>query len=423
MDKTVRLVAARLALAVALAVGAGACGGDDEPSAGASGEAPKITFQVTGDPEETRVYNELAERYKAETGRTVEIVEVPERDVHLAKLTTSFSAGRPPDVFLLNYRYLGGFAEREVIDPAGPRLDGSNALAREDFYPLPLEAFTYEDELQCLPQNASSLVVYYNVDAFREAGIEPPTDSWSYEEFADAAEKLTQDGRHGVGFDPNTIRAAPWVWGAGGELVDDEQRPTKFLFDTPEGRRGLEHMLALQRNGWAPTADEADAKGNDERFLEGSIAMYLSSRRDVPLMRTITDFEWDVAPFPTDVEPASVLHSDGFCIAKGERADAAWQWVEYALGAEGQGVLAQSGRSVPSLKAVAESPVFLESDEPPANSQVFVDALEHMHQLPVTPNWIDVESKTDDVIEQLYYGRLSLDAALKRLAEETDGTF
>ena len=133
------------------------------------------------------------------------------------------------------------------------------------------------------------------------------------------------------------------MWAAGGELVDDPVKPTRFLFDTPEGRRGLEHVVALRANGWSPSADEADSKGVDERFLDGSVAMFLSSRRDVPVLRTITDFEWDVAPFPTDVEPASVLHSDGFCISKGENADAAWLWVEYALGQEGQEVLAASG--------------------------------------------------------------------------------
>ena len=69
-------------------------------------------------------------------------------------------------------------------------------------------------------------------------------------------------------------------------------------------------------------------------------------------------------------------------------------------------MLAASGRSVPSLKAVAESPVFLESDEPPANSKVFVDALSQMHQLPVTPNWSEVEGMTDDMLEELYYGRI-----------------
>ena len=184
----------------------------------------------------------------------------------------------------------------------------------------------------------------------RRPGSSRPGDSWTYDEFTAAAEKLTGEGRHGVGIDLSTIRAAPWVWAAGGELVDDPVNPTKFLFDTPEGRRGLEHVIALRENGWAPSADEADAKGVDERFLDGSVAMFLSSRRDVPVLRTITDFEWDVAPFPTDVEPASVLHSDGFCISKGDNADAAWQWVEYALGEQGQEVLAASGRSVPSLQ-------------------------------------------------------------------------
>ena len=31
--------------------------------------------------------------------------------MHLAKLTTGFSAGKAPEVFLLNYRYLGPFAD------------------------------------------------------------------------------------------------------------------------------------------------------------------------------------------------------------------------------------------------------------------------------------------------------------------------
>jgi multiple sugar transport system substrate-binding protein len=402
----------RLVLAVLVLALAG-CGSDGETGGGGA-----ITFQVTGDPEETRVYRELADQYRRQTGRTVEVVEVPERDVHIAKLTTSFSAGRPPDVFLLNYRNMGGFAARGAIEPAGPRLQ-----SREDFYPLPLEAFEFGGTLQCVPQNASSLVVYYNADAFRAAGVRKPGRSWSYEQFADAARRLTGDGRHGVGIDVSIIRTAPWIWGAGGELLDDEERPTRLMFDTPEGRRGLERLIALRRNGWSPTADEADAKPVDERFLDGSVAMLLSSRRDVPLLRTITGFEWDVAPFPTDVEPASVLHSDGFCISRGGDVEAAWDWIEFALGREGQAVLARSGRSVPSLREVAESPAFLDPGEAPARSQVFLDALEHMHRLPTTENWTALEERADAILQELYYGRLGLDEALERLARETDGQF
>ena len=72
---------------------------------------------------------------------------------------------------------------------------------------------------------------------------------------------------------------------------------------------------------------------------------------------------------------------------------------------------------MPSLKAVAESPVFLDPSDPPANSKVFVDALSQMHQLPVTANWSEVEGLSDDILEELYYGRIDLDEAIERFAE------
>jgi multiple sugar transport system substrate-binding protein len=415
------LPVAALALAFA-ACGEDSGGGEASPDEGAR-KLAAITFQVTGDPEETRVYSELAEQYEAETGNEVDIVEVADRDEHLAKLGTSFSGGRAPDLFLLNHRYMAAFAERGSIAPAADRIGDSDAFSTGDFYPVALEGMTYGGKLQCVPQNVSSLAVYVNEDLFEQAGLEVPTDTWTYEEFTAAAEQLTSGKVKGVGIDVNTIRTAPWVWAAGGELVDDEAKPTTFLFDTPEGRRGLDHLLALQRNGWAPTADEADAKGVDERFLAGEVAMLLSSRRDVPLLRTIEGFDWDVAPFPKDVEEASVLHSDGFCMAKGGKEDAAWAFTEYALGKDGQAILAASGRSVPSLREVAESEAFLDPEADPENSQVFLDAIEHMHRLPNTPNWIDVEGKANDVLESLYYGKLDINEALERLATETDGKF
>jgi multiple sugar transport system substrate-binding protein len=353
-------------------------------------ERRSLTFQVTGDPEETAVYEKLADAYE---DADVKIVEVPERDVHLAKLTTALSAGRAPDVFLINYRNLGPFAARGTVDPV------PEDFPRGGYHELPMRAFTFEGKLQCVPQNASSLAVYVNLDAFAKAGVEVPKQAWSYAEFLAAAEKV------GVGFDPNLIRTAPWVWAAGGDLQP---------LDTPAARRGLKNMLRIAR--FAPSADEADAKGNDARFVDGELGMYLSSRRDVPLLRTIKKFAWDVAPFPRDREPASVLHSDGFCVSKGERAAAAHDFVAWALGPEGQEILAASGRTVPSLKSVAVT-------SPPENSQVFVDALEHMRRLPVTEDWTELEGKADDVLESLYYGKLELDEALERLSAETDGRF
>ena len=329
------------------------------------------------------------------------IVEVPERDVHLAKLTTGFSAGKAPEVFLLNYRYLGGFAAKQVIEPAGPRLDESEAFDARGFYPLPMKAFEYDGALQCVPQNASTWPSTTTWTRSRRRGSTPPGDSWTYERVHRGRRQADRRRHYGVGIDLSTIRAAPWVWAAGGELVDDDgQRRRSSSSTRPRAAAASSTSSRCARTAGRRPPTRPTRRASTSASSRAASAMFLSSRRDVPLLRTITDFEWDVAPFPTDVEPASVLHSDGFCMAKGDKADAAWQWIEYALGQQGQEVLAASGRSVPSLKAVAESPLFLDPTDPPANSKVFVDALTQMHQLPVTANWSEVEGRTDDILER-----------------------
>ena len=411
------LIAAAVAVVVvALVAGGLGRGSGGEPQAGV------IDFQVAGDAQELAVYRELVAAYQRATGERVRMIEVGDRKAMLAKLSTSFGAGRPPDVFLLNHRYVGGYVARGVLDPVGPRLEASETLSADDYFDIPRAAFTdRRGTLACLPQNVSSLVVYYNARLFEAAGLPRPRADWTYDDFLTAARKLTRGGVDGVGVEPTVIRSAPFVWSAGGELVDDEAAPTRFLYDTPPARRGLEALLATAR--YAPSASEAASQPLEERFVAGKLGMLLSSRVEVPTLRTIDDFEWDVAGFPTIERPATVLHTDGFCLPRDGDSDRAWRFVEFASGTEGQPLLARAGRTVPSNREVAASPAFLDPRRPPRSNQVFLDAIDSMRRLPTTPNWEKAEESANRALERAYYGTLSLDAAVRRIRSETDGAF
>ena len=398
---------------------------------GGGGGDGQVSLQVFGTPDELALYREVAAAYERSSGEKIALVEAADRDAHLAKLTTSFAAARPPDVFLLNYRNFGPFQARGVIEPIGARLEDSGTLAPEDFYESPLDAFTVGGELQCLPQNASPLVVYVNRELFRDAGVKVPSGPWSHDDFIAVAREFRNwtieteraAETHAVGIDPGLIRLAPFIWGAGGDVVDDLSAPKKFIFRTDEARTGIDRFLGLYRLELTPSELQVESRALDARFVEGKLAMYVSSRRDVPTLRTIEDFEWDVVPFPEAERPGSVLHSDAFCIARGSDADAAWRFVEFAGGPEGQRLLARGGRIVPSLKAVAESDAFLGGEEPPRSAQVFLDGLEGLRRLPNTRNWPAVEDSASLAFKRAFYAEVPVDVAIARIEAETNGKF
>ena len=87
-----------------------------------------------------------------------------------------------------------------------------------------------------------------------------------------------------------------------------------------------------------PPDVEVEAEDDETRFLNGRMAMFLDSRRAVPALREAAEFDWDVAALPTHRDAASILHSDAYCMTKASKEkDAAWHFVEYALGPEGAG--------------------------------------------------------------------------------------
>jgi multiple sugar transport system substrate-binding protein len=411
---------ARVVLVATLVVLSG-CASDD--SGGSDGE---IVFQVSGDPEEIVVYESLVKSYENESGNNVRLVPVADKDDHLAKLTTAFTGGNPPDVFLVNFREYSQFVVRDALEPVGPRLEDAG-VELSDYYEQPVEAFTFDGELQCMPQNISSLVVYVNLDLFEEAGVKLPQEGWTWEDFRRAAIALTGDGVRGVGIEPSIIRLAPFVWSNGGDIVDDLEAPTRMTLDDPAAREALEFFLQLVReDGVVPTEEEVlAAEDLETMFGAGDLGMLLSSRRDTPEFREIAELNWDVAPLPVAKEPAGILHSDAYCVSReGDHIDETLDFVRFATGGTGQEITALGGRTVPSLKSVSRSGAFLSPTDPPEHSEVFLDGIDYVRRTPVIPTWPEIEDVAEEFLTRAFYeSGYTIDDAIADIDSETRPLF
>jgi multiple sugar transport system substrate-binding protein len=402
-----RMALAGLA-ATLLAVGAAACGGS-----GGSKVSGEVQFLTFGDPEELQAFRNVIKGFTAvEPAVKVNLIEASDRDDLIARLSTSIAGGNPPEVFLINYRFFGQFAAKGALEDLEDRLAGSNAFSENNFYAPALDAFRFGEgnRITCLPQNASSLVVYYNRDLFSKYGVAEPKADWTWKEFTDTAVKLTKDTNgdgktdiYGVGIEPQLIRLAPFLWSNGANLVKEDL--SGFDLATPEAAEVLDEFFKLRVNYEViPTEEEVESEDDEARFMNGRTAMLFDSRRAVPGLRTIKAFDWDAAPLPRFKEPASILHSDAYCMPKAAtNKDAAWRFIEFALGEDGQRIASEAGRTVPSLKKVAESDAFLDPDKKPKNSQVFLDAIEHMRAVPSISTWPEIEDAAEPVLEEAMY--------------------
>jgi multiple sugar transport system substrate-binding protein len=166
-----------------------------------------------------------------------------------AVFTTQSQAKAAADIPHFSYRPIRHFADRGYLLDLTPFIQkegGDQYLAQWDQQAL--EICKYKGKIYCLPDDLNPLVLMYNTQHFREAGLDPAKPPTTWEQFLDYAKKLTRAGRYGVGIlgarqEGVFMRFNPWPWGAGGEyLTADEKRSA---MDRPEFREGFTFYVEL----------------------------------------------------------------------------------------------------------------------------------------------------------------------------------
>ncbi len=405
------------------------------PTTSAKKLSGEVTFYVSEDADALKGFQELVTAFgKVQPDVKLTLVNIPDGGDFLKRLAADFAAKTPPDIFEINYRRFGQFAIKGQLEPIDDLLAKSTVVKASDYYPAALDAFKFRGKQYCIPQNLSSLELYYNKKLFADAGVALPKMGWTWTDFLSAARALTKKGtdgkvaQYGAGIATQVIRLAPFIWAHGGDLVDNADRPTKLTLDSGPALEAFRWLVELQtKEHVVPSKEDEAAQSSQSRFQKGTLAMFFQSRVVTPELRnTIKDFEWDVAPIPSDKNTATILHSDGYCISSGAKnKDAAWAFTEFANGPEGEKIIVGSGRTVPSIKSIAESALFLNPTPaaPPANNKVYLDMAPNIRRVPIMTTWVDIENVVNNEIKRAFYGDATVEAAAQAAVKNTEAQF
>ncbi|OYD15999.1 hypothetical protein CH333_04585, partial [candidate division WOR-3 bacterium JGI_Cruoil_03_44_89] len=101
--------------------------------------------------------------------------------------------GTPPDVFYMGIEDFPVYVSGGSLMNLEPFLQEDTTWNAGEYYQVLLGGFRYRDSLYGIPKDWSPLVLYYNKNLFDEAGVSYPDENWTWDDFLDAAIKITKD--------------------------------------------------------------------------------------------------------------------------------------------------------------------------------------------------------------------------------------
>ncbi len=389
-----------LAALVSLAVLAAGCASNDEPPQSKPSPSPTgpsvITLAVYGPKPVRDAYAEIAAGYMLKHPNTkVKLRQYADHAAAMAAYQKSSAEGDPPDVFLMDHDDLDGLTESDSVRRVDDLLAAREVDFGDGYTRNGLEAFSVDAALQCMPQDVSPLVVYFNprlieLDRIAEPGAKPvdQQDGWSLEEFALAAQQPRRPGVRGFYIAPDLEQIAPFVWSAGGDVVDDLEEPTTLTLSEGRSADAMEELLEPVRNPALTFSQRAlRRKSALERFKAGKLGMILGYRSLTPELRAVPGLIFDVMPLPRLGRGSTIATMSGLCIsAKSKETERAADLLTEIISDEGASTLAETGYVMPANLDVVNNDVFLQPGERPLHADVFAREVRDTQLLPSTPD-------------------------------------
>jgi sn-glycerol 3-phosphate transport system substrate-binding protein len=290
----------------------------------------------------TKVVDGYVQKFmEANPGITVAPIYAGNYNDTTTKALTAAKAGTPPAVAVLLATDVYTLIDEDVIDPIDDFIKTDEDKAwLAGFMPAYLKSAQTEDHLWSVPFQRSTAVMYYNKQAFKDAGLDPEKYPTTWDEMVAAGKAVTtkdaagQVTRWGVGIAGN-VGSAQWLFGAlvaqnGGTLVNEAGTET-YLTD-PKVVEALQYWVDLS------TKDAIHPPGIFEwgtapaDFLAGRVAMIWHTTGNLANIRKNATFDFGIAPFPGHPTPASVLGGGNLYIfkdASDEEKAAAYKFIQF----------------------------------------------------------------------------------------------
>ena len=306
----------------------------------------------------------------------------------LVKALTAYKSGDPPDIAVLLSTDMFSLIDEDAVMPFDGLLktDADKAWLKS-FYPAFMGNSQTGGKTWGIPFQRSTIVMFWNKDAFKQAGLNPDKAPDNWDELVAAGEKLTKrDGNNTTQWGVQIPSTGFPYWLFQGittanhvQLMNDAG--TETYFDKPEVVQALQYWVDLSRKHKIHPPGVVEWGTTPKDFFEGKTAIMWTTTGNLTNVKTNAKFPFGVAMLPAHNGRGSPTGGGNFYIFKKAtpaQQEASFKFIKWITQPE------RAAQWSMDTGYVAVTPAAYETDTLRKYGRDFPPALVARDQLPVS---------------------------------------
>ncbi len=304
----------------------------------------------------------------------------------VTKALTASRGGKPPQLSVILSVDMFTLIDEDVIIPFDELATTDEDKAwLESFYPAFMQNSQTGGNTYGIPFQRSTPVLYWNKEAFAEAGLDPETPPTTWEETVEMSKKLIKKDDNG-----NVTRWGVRIPSSGfpywlfqglttqNDVILANAEGNETNFDDPKVVEALEYLVALSTEHEVMAPGIVEWGATPKAFFEGQTAMMWTSTGNLTNVRDNAPFDFGVGLLPGNERFGAPTGGGNFYLFRestDEQKQAAFQFVKWITSPE------QAAKWSIATGYVAPSPAAWETVEMKTYADEFPPALVARNQL------------------------------------------
>src|SRR5690349_5769122 len=258
----------------------------------------------------------------------------------IAKALTAVKSGEPPVMSILLSTDMFTLIDEDAIVPFDDLIKTNEDRAwLKSFYPAFMENSQTNGKTWGIPFQRSTIVMYYNKELFKEAGLDPNKPPATWKETTEYAQKLTKRDASGKvtqwGVQIPSSGFPYWLFQAlaienGVNLMN--QAGTEVYYDKPEVIAAVQYWVDLVKKDKVHPEGIVEWGTTPKDFFEKKAAMVWTTTGNLTNVKNNAKFDFGVAMLPANKQRGSPTGGGNFYIFKKstpQQREAAFKFIKW----------------------------------------------------------------------------------------------